>query len=121
MTADVLMRDFTDSEMEESIASGVPMDKAGAYAIQDQAFRPAEMTSGCYTNVVGLPLCRLIEMLGEVGYPTPTNLPRSVGDECLVRCPFAEGAIFRNPVAKDPIAETSSTQVSLPDGLGDEL
>ena len=41
--ADVQMRDFTDAEMEESIASGTPMDKAGAYAIQDPDFRPASL------------------------------------------------------------------------------
>ena len=41
MTADIVMRDFSDAEMEQSIASGTPMDKAGAYAVQDQDFRPA--------------------------------------------------------------------------------
>ena len=111
MTADVQMRSFTDSEMEESIASGTPMDKAGAYAIQDQVFRPAVMTSGCYSNVVGLPLCRLVEMLGELGYPVPANLPPSVGDECLVRCPFSESALTEGTLVQD-----SSTTHSHPEG-----
>ncbi len=88
MTADVVMRDFSDAEMEASIASGAPMDKAGAYAIQDEEFRPARLKSGCYTNVVGLPLCRLVVMLRELGYPLPSDLPRTVGDNCLTDCPF---------------------------------
>ena len=91
MTADVTMRNFTDTEMEQSIASGTPMDKAGAYAVQDTVFRPATLMTGCYTNVVGLPLCRLLEMLVEVGYEPPSNLPSSVGAQCLGYCPFRDG------------------------------
>ena len=88
MTAEVVMRDFTDEEMEESIASGTPMDKAGAYAVQDTVFRPATLQGGCYTNVVGLPLCRLMEMLEELGYPVPSDMPESVGGQCFGHCPF---------------------------------
>ena len=91
MTADIVMRDFSDAEMEESIASGTPMDKAGAYAVQDQDFRPARMKSGCYTNVVGLPLCRLTAMLRELGYTLPADLPasmRETGENCIADCPF---------------------------------
>lgn len=103
LTANILMRNFTDEEMEQSIASGTPMDKAGAYAVQDPVFRPATLQpglpgqtgksgqSGCYTNVVGLPLCRLAEMLQQLGYPLPANLPAAVGRECLGDCPFTSG------------------------------
>ena len=93
MTAEIVMRDFTDQEMEASIASGTPMDKAGAYAVQDTVFRPATLIDGCYTNVVGLPLCRMMEMLQELGYPPPPNLPLSVGSRCLGFCPFREGSV----------------------------
>ena len=92
MTADIVMRDFSDAEMEASIESGVPMDKAGAYAVQDRDFRPAQLKSGCYSNVVGLPLCRLLEMLEELGYPKPSSLPATVGDGCIAECPFRKGA-----------------------------
>ncbi len=88
LTGEIAMRDFTDAEMEASIASGMPMDKAGAYAIQDREFRPAVITAGCYTNVVGLPLCRLIAMLQELGYPAPSDLPPDLGRQCLESCPF---------------------------------
>ena len=91
MTAEIVMRDFTDAEMEASIASGTPMDKAGAYAVQDTVFRPATLQDGCYTNVVGLPLCRMMEMLRELGYQPPAKLPASVGSRCLGLCPFRDG------------------------------
>ena len=90
MTAEIVMRDFTDAEMETSIASGTPMDKAGAYAVQDTVFRPATLRGGCYTNVVGLPLCRMLEMLRELGYQPPAHLPASVGSQCLGFCPFRD-------------------------------
>ncbi len=92
MTADIQMREFTDEEMEQSIATGVPMDKAGAYAIQDRDFEPARVISGCYSNVVGLPLCRLAEMLRELGYPFPADLKPPVANECLGPCPFVAAA-----------------------------
>ena len=92
MTAEIVMRDFTDEEMENSIASGTPIDKAGAYAIQDTVFRPATLQGGCYTNVVGLPLCRMMEMLRELGYLPPAELPAAVGSRCLRFCPFREGS-----------------------------
>ena len=53
----VVMRDYTDAELEAYIGRGEPFDKAGGYAVQDEAFRPVERLEGCYLNVVGLPLC----------------------------------------------------------------
>lgn len=90
MTAEIVMRNFTDEEMERSIASGTPMDKAGAYAVQDTVFHPATLQGGCYTNVVGLPLCRLMEMLQKLGYQGPTELNSGVGGQCLGYCPFRD-------------------------------
>jgi septum formation protein len=43
-------------EIEEYVASGEPMDKAGAYAIQGLASKFIERIDGCYFNVVGLPV-----------------------------------------------------------------
>ncbi len=91
MSADVLMRQFTDAEMEHSIASGTPMDKAGAYAIQDDDFRPAAMLNGCYPNVMGLPVCRVVEMLTDLGCPVPALSAATVPDGCLSSCPFRSG------------------------------
>jgi len=47
---------LTDSEIADYVASGEPMDKAGAYAIQGLASRFVEKVDGCYFNVMGLPL-----------------------------------------------------------------
>ncbi len=87
--ADVQMRDFTDAEMEQSIASGTPMDKAGAYAIQDPDFRPASLLSGCYSNVMGLPACRIIDTLAELGCPLPDPVSMKVPLGCTVSCTLA--------------------------------
>ena len=51
------------SEIKWYIASGCPMDKAGAYAIQGGAASMVRSIDGSYTNVVGLPLCELHEAL----------------------------------------------------------
>ncbi|GER89239.1 Maf-like protein [Dictyobacter vulcani] len=59
----VLMRPYSDEEIDAYIASGDPMDKAGAYGIQHTDFRPTERIDGCYLNVVGLPLCTLVQLL----------------------------------------------------------
>ncbi|HTI13379.1 MAG TPA: Maf family protein [Dictyobacter sp.] len=61
----VLMRPYSDQEIADYIASGDPMDKAGAYGIQNTSFQPTERIDGCYLNVVGLPLCSLIDLLAQ--------------------------------------------------------
>lgn len=91
MSAEVLMRDFTDAEMEQSIASGTPMDKAGAYAIQDGDFRPATLQRGCYSNVMGLPVCRVTELLAELGCPLPDLAGARAPAGGTEGCPFAGG------------------------------
>ena len=69
----VTMREYTDDEMAAYIASGNPMDKAGAYAAQDADFHPAAAIEGCWTNAIGLPLCRVRSLLAEHGVATPTG------------------------------------------------
>jgi septum formation protein len=61
--SDVWMRQYSDAEIESYIATGDPMDKAGAYAIQHPVFAPVERIDGCYANVMGLPICHLAAML----------------------------------------------------------
>jgi MAF protein len=63
----VMMRDYSDAEMEAYIGRGEPFDKAGAYAVQDEVFRPVERLDGCYLNVVGLPLCAVAAGLTALG------------------------------------------------------
>ena len=59
VTTTVWMREYGDDELERYIRSGSPLDKAGAYGIQDANFRPVERIEGCLANVVGLPLCEV--------------------------------------------------------------
>ena len=60
---DVTFRPLSDEEIRGYIASGEPMDKAGAYGIQGDAALLVSGSSGDYYNVVGLPLCRLAMIL----------------------------------------------------------
>jgi len=62
----VWMREYTLPEIARYIASGLPLDKAGGYGIQDGVFRPVERIDGCYPNVVGLPLCEVELALDSV-------------------------------------------------------
>ena len=72
---DVPMRDYSDAEIEDYVASGDPFDKAGAYAIQNPSFRPAVLRSGCYSNVMGLPLCHLLRALKSFGITPGADVP----------------------------------------------
>jgi len=64
----VRFRHLSDSEIEAYVQTGEPMDKAGSYAIQGKAAVFVEAISGCYSNVVGLPLTRLYTMLDLWGF-----------------------------------------------------
>jgi septum formation protein len=72
---DVPMRDYSEAEIEAYIATGDPFDKAGSYAIQHPDFNPVEALSGCYANVVGLPLCHLARTLRKFGITLKIDLP----------------------------------------------
>ena len=63
----VRFRELTDAEIAAYIASGEPMDKAGAYGAQGLASLFVEGIEGDFFNVMGLPLCRLGLMLKEQG------------------------------------------------------
>ena len=59
-------RPLTDGEIARYVASGEPMDKAGAYGIQGGAALFCRSLEGDYYNVMGLPLCRLGQALGRI-------------------------------------------------------
>src|SRR5260370_23354702 len=65
----VHFRPVTDEELSSYLATEEPYDKAGAYAIQGQAGRYIPRIEGCYFNVVGLPLCRVLTELKGLGWP----------------------------------------------------
>lgn len=63
VTTAVLFRDLSDEEISDYVATGEPLDKAGAYAIQNRAAGMVRRIDGSYSNVVGLPLCEVIAAL----------------------------------------------------------
>jgi nucleoside triphosphate pyrophosphatase len=65
---------LTEAEIAEYVATGEPMDKAGAYAIQGMASRWVERIEGCYFNVVGLPVARVYRMLRALQAETGIRL-----------------------------------------------
>jgi septum formation protein len=69
------MRAYSDKEIERYIAGGDPFDKAGAYAIQNADFDPVAGLTGCYANVMGLPLCHLTTQLRRLGVHPPADVP----------------------------------------------
>jgi len=87
---DVPMRAYTEAEIEAYVASGDPLDKAGAYAIQHAGFHPVESLAGCYANVVGLPLCHLVRMLRRLGLPPRADLPQACQAALGYQCPVYE-------------------------------
>jgi septum formation protein len=66
-STDVTFRDLTPREIDAYLATGEPMDKAGAYALQGHAAAFITGIRGDYANVVGLPLCRLALLLRRHG------------------------------------------------------
>jgi septum formation protein len=82
-------RSLTDSEIAQYVASGEPAGKAGAYAIQGLGAGLVSNLNGCFSNVVGLPLCETARLLSAAGVainptwpgcrlPDGTPCPRSV-------------------------------------------
>ncbi|MBC7238150.1 MAG: septum formation protein Maf [Chloroflexi bacterium] len=76
----VYMRAYSEQEIARYVRTGDPLDKAGAYAIQHAGFDPVARIEGCYTNVVGLPLCRLYVALRAWGVSVPEAPPASCLD-----------------------------------------
>jgi septum formation protein len=66
-TTKVYFRELTEDEIQQYVASGEPMDKAGAYAIQGGASRWTDRIEGEWSNVVGLPLSLVTDLLRTNG------------------------------------------------------
>jgi septum formation protein len=62
----VLVRDLSDREVDEYVAGGEPLDKAGSYGIQDCGAAVVERVEGCFYNVVGLPVVRMCSVLEKL-------------------------------------------------------
>ena len=67
----VSMQPADDAAIRAYVATGEPMDKAGAYALQGQGARLVAWYDGCYSNIIGLPLCHAFFGLRRMGVATP--------------------------------------------------
>jgi len=67
VTTDVRFKDLSTAEIEWYIHTGEPFDKAGSYAIQGLGTFIVKRINGSYTNVVGLPVCEIVEILINEG------------------------------------------------------
>lgn len=76
---DVFFRRMTGSEIDAYIRSGEPMDKAGAYGAQGRGAVFIERIEGDFFNVMGLPVCRLVLALSEMGIPLPEGFGKRAG------------------------------------------
>lgn len=98
----VTMRTYSDDEIATYVATGDPLDKAGAYAVQHGDFKPVAQIEGCYTAVVGLPLCALAELITKMtgtapqpqlahhGYPDAAPPAQYSMPGAPVRCPWSD-------------------------------
>ncbi len=95
---DVPMRSYTDAEIDAYVATGDPLDKAGAYAIQHAGFHPVERMTGCYASVMGLPLCHLTRSLRKLGVESETDISAACQAYLKYDCPVTQ-AILRGETA----------------------
>ncbi|HVD04325.1 MAG TPA: Maf family protein [Candidatus Dormibacteraeota bacterium] len=89
----VRMREFSDEELEQYVAGGEPLDKAGAYAVQGLGGSLVDAIGGRTDTVIGLDCQMAMQLLNEVGYPNP--LP-TAPDHSV---PLGKSATTRRPLA----------------------
>jgi len=85
---DVPMRNYSDKEIESYVATGDPLDKAGAYAIQDPHFQPVASMNGCYASVMGLPMCHVTRLLLQMDFPPAADVPTKCQALLNYSCPI---------------------------------
>lgn len=71
VTSEVTFKELSDEEIKAYIKTEEPCDKAGAYAIQGIAGMFVKSINGCYSNIVGISVFKLAEMLKEIGVKLP--------------------------------------------------
>ena len=90
---DVPMRDYSDGEIQDYVATGDPLDKAGAYAIQHPGFHPVARMDGCFASVMGLPVCQVILQMRKMDLQPDTGF--FAGCEALLeyKCPVSDAIL----------------------------
>ena len=90
---DVPMRNYSDDEMHAYVATGDPLDKAGAYAIQHPDFRPVASMNGCYASVMGLPLCHVARMMRKMDVQPNADVPLNCQSLLEYDCPVFDSIL----------------------------
>lgn len=85
---DVPMRAYSDDEITAYVATGDPLDKAGAYAIQHAGFQPVASMAGCFASVMGLPLCHLANVLRKFDIWLAADMPQKCQSLLEYDCPI---------------------------------
>jgi len=91
--SDVPMRNYSDADLETYVQSGDPLDKAGAYAIQNAEFHPVESFNGCFASVMGLPLCHVARALKKMGVACDMELPQRCQASLLYECTISDAVL----------------------------
>ena len=110
----VAMKPADDVAIRRYVATGEPLDRAGAYAIQEHGAQLVAGYDGCYSNVVGLPLCHVFFALRKLGLGVPERpepaFERAFGFTCPAwRIAYAQGRQLRDLADYDTKGQGSST------------
>lgn len=102
----VALKPADDAQIRAYVATGEPLDKAGAYAIQGEGSRLVAWYDGCYSNIVGLPLCHTFYGLRRMGVAMPErpepSFVKAFGFECPAwRIAEAQGRALRSGAEYD--------------------
>jgi MAF protein len=87
---DVPMREYSDEEIHAYVATGDPLDKAGAYAIQHPDFQPVARMDGCFASVMGLPVCHVILQMRKMDIQPDTEFFKSCETVLEYNCPVSD-------------------------------
>lgn len=80
------MADLSDKKIDSYIASGKGLDKAGGYGCQDENGMFLAGLEGCYTNLIGFPICEVAKMLVELGIPITVDIKKIVEEKTGRKC-----------------------------------
>jgi len=91
--ATVTMHPYTEVAISAYLSTGEPFDKAGSYAVQGAGGALVASVEGCYTTVVGFPLCRVARLLRDAGLIVPTDPTADCipGRSCAIDTRIASG------------------------------
>jgi len=91
----VPMRHYPEAELADYVASGDPLDKAGAYAIQHPHFHLVDeaLFADCFANVMGMPLCVLLRRLRALGVQPQSDLPAACQRFIPYACPVFDAIL----------------------------